>query len=129
MEMDDQDRKMAIKLQAAFLNRPSLTPKTGDFLRYPDGSLKRITYVWDDENGTPKHIQDYHWRGGSFYISEREGRGSMSHSGSLDTGISADRLRATTETMLGSCWFFHHGIAGAGRGVYTFVECPIWDVI
>ena len=57
------------------------SPKQGDFVRFADVVLRRISHVWLDENGSPDSIQTSD--GGSFYL----GDGYLSFSGSLFTSV------------------------------------------
>jgi hypothetical protein len=121
---DEQDNAIAEERQAAFLNRQEI--KSGDFIRFPDGTLKRVAHVWKDENDKPESIQPTMYEAGrdwSFYL----GEGWMSFSGSLNTGIAASHFRKTDELMQGTCWFFHHDYATAGGAVYYKINCRVWQ--
>jgi len=53
--------------------------------------------------------------------------GEASFSGILNPSISADSLSLTDEKEHGEFWFFHHGSAGAGRGVRFTVPCRVYE--
>lgn len=121
-QLDQQDTEIRNTREAAILAR--LDPKQGDFIRFADGSIKRIAHVWKDENDNPLYIQPTLYRGdSSFYL----GESYMSFSGSLDTGIDACHFARTNETMPGNVWFFRHDYARAHNGVYTTIQCPVWN--
>ena len=75
--------------------------RVGDWARQGK-ELSRVTHIWDKSfTGGGRHIQT---GGGltSFYL----GDGYISYSGSLDPGISEDKLRDTGELKDGRVWFF-----------------------
>jgi hypothetical protein len=118
--MDERDTEILNVRQAAFLARTE--PKQGDFVRFADGTLRRISHVWFDENGKASHIQTSH--GGTFYV----GEGYMSYSsGALFSSIEAGKFTRTGEIIAGRAWFFHHDLACAGGGVDVIVNCPVWE--
>ena len=123
MTLDPQDQLILIERQAMFTARTE--PKQGDFIRFADGSIKRIARVWHDENGNAEHIQPTTGNGNgiSFYI----GEGYMSFSGGLDSGIDAAKFTRTNETMEGRAWFFHHDWAKAHNGIEVVITCPVWE--
>lgn len=91
-------------------------PRVGDFVRFADGALARIAYLWPDD------FQPTCERFGaaSFYLGGhmRDGRGAyVSHSGSLDPGVPRHTLTPTAELLDGSVWIFDQDIAGAHRDV------------
>lgn len=120
--LDQQDQSILQARQASFT--AIAEPKQGDFIRFANGTIKRIAHVWADENGKAETIQPTMYRGdSSFYL----GDGYMSFSGSLNTGIPAAKFHRTSETMPGSAWFFHHDYATAHNGVNVTVNCPVWE--
>lgn len=93
-------------------------PRTGDFVRFPTGEIERFSHDWEDAFQTsPIHA-------GSFYLHDH-GQGSFS--GSLNPAIPADSLSLTDEKKDGEFWFFHHGHAGAGRGVRFSIPCRVYE--
>ena len=121
-KLDERDQKIMDERQAAFLARTE--PKQGDFIRFKDGTVKRIAHVWTDENGKATHIQPTMYNGdSSFYM----GEGYMSFSGSLNPSIDAAKFTRTNEIMQGWAWFFHHDFATAHNGIDVLVNCPVWE--
>jgi len=119
--LDERDQTIFEERQAAFMARTE--PKQGDFIRFRNGTIKRIAHVWTDQEGRAESIQPTMYKGdSSFYL----GEGYMSFSGSLNSGIDASRFTRTNETMLGAAWFFHHDLARASNGVSVQVTCPVW---
>jgi hypothetical protein len=119
--IDERDTAILEKRQAEFLKNDK--PKQGDFIRFADGTLRRVTHVWT-ENNKPELCQtNENASDGSFYL----GNGFMSYSGGLLSGVQADTLTRTQEIIKGAAWFFHHDFATAGGGVYITVDCPVWE--
>lgn len=114
--LDDRNRGIASEIEAA---RETFTgqPRVGDFVRLPDGRMKRCA----SETGYGMQLCD----GGSFSITTG-GRASMS--GSLDPSQLWEYFCDTGETQPGRFWFFSHGIAGAGRGVDVYLPCRVYDL-
>lgn len=92
------------------------TPRCGDFVRFADGHLERISHVWDDGVQTSE--------GGSFYL----GSGYVSFSGGLNPAIPMDELQLSSENHSGSCWFFHHDYFTAHNGIRAEIAFRIYDV-
>ena len=123
MNLDERDNDILRERQIAFTARTKAKP--GDFIRFPDGTIKRIAHVWTDENGKAEDIQPTTGSGDiSFYL----GDGYMSYSGGLDQSIGACKFTRTGETMKGRAWFFHHDYAQAHNGIDVMVDCPVWEV-
>lgn len=121
MTLDPQDQKILIERQAMFTARTE--PKQGDFIRFADGSIKRMAHVWK-YIGEESDIQPTAGRGDqSFYL----GEGYMSFSGGLDSAIPAHKFTRTNETMPGWCWFFHHDWPKAHNGINVQILCPVWE--
>jgi hypothetical protein len=96
-------------------------PRVGDFVRMPDGTLRRFTYAW------PDGLQTTMQSGGTigFYLGRR---GGVSYSGGLDRTIPLERIVSTDEVRVGWFWFFHHDVSGAGRGVEVKALCRVYSV-
>jgi hypothetical protein len=88
-----------------------LGPRVGDFVRFADDIVRRISYIWTDEHGEAFNVQTS--EDGSFYL----GNGYVSFSGSLHDGVKPHTLRDSGRKMLGSVWFFHHDQRMAHNGV------------
>jgi hypothetical protein len=97
----------------------------GDFVRFADGVVRRVSYIWpdisdDDSHHRPGSIQTTD--GGSFYL----GDGYVSFSGSLYIGVPFNTLTNTGDTHDGQAWFFHHDHACADNGVYFTTKFRVW---
>ena len=114
--MDKRDEELLKQRSATFLERKYI--KSGDFVRFADGTIRRVSHVWTDE---PVGIQTSD--NGSWYL----GNGYMSFSGGLFCPIPAASMTRTDETMSGACWFFHHDFAYRDNGIYTSIPCPVWN--
>ncbi len=90
-------------------------PRIGDFIKFADGVMHRISYDWDGGLQTCDK--------GSFYI---DGSGHADFSGGHYPIIDLANIETTTELMDGDFWFFHHDIRGAHRGVYCKAPCRIF---
>lgn len=120
--MDERDHVILKERAAAFLARREV--KQGDYIRFNDGVLRRVSHVWKDENNQPESVQTADARfGSSFYL----GTGYMEFSGGLYSGIPAGTLTRTEELIDGACWFFHHDYVTAHNGVYGSIPCPVWN--
>lgn len=104
------DKASALRLQIKGL-------AIGDYVLFPTGELERFSHDWGDDIQTSP--------GGSFYLLE-DGRGSLS-AGGLNPTIPASSVEQIPGvTLMGRFWFFHHAIAGAGRGVYVDCVCRVF---
>jgi hypothetical protein len=117
IDPDERDAEIATKLIAAFNANPR--PRVGDFVRMGDGSLERISHDWRDSFQTTDGKF-----GASFYLSE----GSASFSGGLKPSIPAQIFVDTGLKREGTFWFFHHGQAGAYRGVGVAFPCRVYKL-
>jgi hypothetical protein len=90
-------------------------PRIGDVVDFDDGTSGIFSHDWGDS------IQ---WsEGGSIHLNAG---GGGSFSGGLNPPIFKGGLIATGETRLKRFWFFHHGSAGAHRGVDVLVPCRVY---
>lgn len=92
-------------------------PRMGDFVRFPNGEIERLSHDWDADFQTSPI-----WAG-SFFL---HSHGNGGFSGGLNPAIPADSLSLLEEVMEGKFWFFHHNMAGAGRGVYFTAACRVY---
>lgn len=90
----------------------------GDFLRFKDGSLMRVTVLYDND------LQFNY--GGSFHLSSN---GHCSFSGTCGNLLPISDFAPTDETEEGSAWIFSQGRSGGGRGVYFRVPFKVWEQI
>lgn len=89
--------------------------RVGDYLQYKD-VLVRFSYDHGESLQTSE--------GGSFYL----GKGYLSYSGGLNSGIDRDKLEDTGVTKKGVVWFFDKDIWGAGRGVNFEMEFRVFKI-
>ncbi len=110
--LDERDRNILAERLSALDNVGG--QRVGDFVRFADGTLRRISYLWDNAAQTSD--------GGSYYL----GDGHVSMSGSLYPHVPFATLTLTDERRGGSVWFFHHDIWGAGRGVNATIPFRVY---
>jgi hypothetical protein len=121
-ELDERDQQILKEYQDAFLARTE--PKQGDWVRFSDGTMRRIAQVWKNEENKPDSIQTDHSKfGSSFYL----GNGYMSFSGGLFSGVPFSTFTRTNETKEANAWIFHHGHTQAHNGIFVKVLCPVWE--
>jgi hypothetical protein len=95
-------------------------PMVGDFVRYADGTERRVSHVWGAYEEHPASVQTSD--GGSFYL----GNGYASMSGSLYSGAPADSFTLTEDKKDGAVWIFHHNMARAGGGRPALIPFRIY---
>lgn len=114
VNLDEKDQEvLAVAVKARDAQEG---PRIGDFVLFPGGQLERFSHEWSDGIQTSP--------GGSFYLG-KQGNGSLS-CGGLNPAIHKGTLELTVAILPGSFWFFHHGVAGAGRGVYFEIPCRVF---
>lgn len=111
--LDERDQALAEKIKTAWLARPGM--RVGDFVRWPNGEIRRCSHDWDDSMQTSKT--------GSFYIGADAG---VSFSGGLQPPNPKTFFKLTNEVIDGEFWFFSHGRAGAGRGKDVMLPCRVY---
>lgn len=93
---------------AKFYADDGKTPRLGDFVELPDGSMRRLCAQWPGEfQVTPTETS------GCFNIDG----GSIDYSGSLEPCVDATRLRFDWRYRLGQVWFFKDGMPAAHAGI------------
>lgn len=117
-EFDERDEEIRQECLAAIDEKDG--PRVGDFVRYANGDIERIAYIWDAGDGKPHTVQTS--KGGSFHL----GKYGVSMSGSLNHGCMSDTLTLTEEKRDGAVWFFHHGWAQAHNGVSTTIPFRVY---
>lgn len=93
-------------------------PRLGDFVRFEDGSLKRIT-VWRDghmQAGAPENAGFFLWRGGFTEVV-----------GFCGDQIDPARLQRLDESMDGKVWTFRNGDVQPGGRVDTKVPFRVYS--
>ena len=91
-------------------------PRVGDFVRFADGRLERISHIWNDGVQTSES--------GSFYL----GKGYCSFSGSLNPLIPSAELEYRADHKRGPVWFFHHDHWRASNGVHASMDFRVYEV-
>ena len=115
--LDEIDAAIAKRTKEAWMARSTTRPRTGDFFRLPDGTLKRFCKVTGRYAQTTTALRE------SYYIGVT---GDVSYSGSLEPGIDIEDLVFTADIVKGQFWFFHHGRSGPGRAVRIALHCEVW---
>lgn len=95
--------------------------RVGDFVRFADGTLRRVSHIWRDEQDRPESVQTSN--GGTYYL----GDGYVSMSGGLYRGVPASTLSLTAESRDGWVWFFHHDWTRAHNGVDVMVPFRVYE--
>lgn len=113
-QLDAQDQELVAA--AVLLRDQQPGPRMGDYVLFATGQLERFSHDW----GTTIQTSP----GGSFYLS-KSGIGSLS-CGGLNPGTPTHALEPTTAILPGRFWTFHHGIAGAHRGVDFDIPCRVF---
>ncbi|WP_313315493.1 hypothetical protein [Pulveribacter sp.] len=113
-QLDAKDQALLAGAVAARDLQPG--PRIGDYVLFATGQLERFSHDWDDALQTSP--------GGSFYLSSL-GEGSLS-CGALNPPTPKSRLQLSEASLPGAFWFFHHGLAGAGRGMHFEIACRVF---
>lgn len=106
-------------------------PIVGDVVRWIDGSLRRVCHRWSDSIGPNREGETF-----AEYQTSKTGRGSYfafdsghaSYSGTLEPPARGEFFVLTQDIVEQEFWFFSHGLAGAGRGVYCNLPCRVWEL-
>lgn len=111
--VDEKDEQIATQREAKRLKRKGI--QVGDII-IVNGKRRRVAYVHADRS-----VQ---WtEAGSHHIGS-DGYADMS--GGLESGLPSDEITATDEIAPARFWFFHHGFAGAHRGVQADIQTRVW---
>lgn len=114
---DEQDQQILKRREKQFLENKEL--KVGDFIRFGDGTLRRVAYVWSAEEVQTADPACALYLGEGGY---QEFSGTLYHSTPKGT-----QFTRTDTSMQGSVWIFHHHQVEAHHGVYSQCYCPIWE--
>lgn len=95
-------------------------PRVGDFVRFADGTLRRISYHWRDDEGWDGGCQTSD--AGSYYL----GNYGVSMSGGLFPCVPTESLTLTDEQRDGAVWIFHHDVHRAHNGVHASVPFRVY---
>ena len=102
-----------------------LGARVGDWIREPDGRMSRATHEWNQNGEMSEIIQHGGGEHGQYYL----GKGYLSYSGGLDTGIKKNQLKQTDEMKLGKVWFFKDDYHTAGNGIEYVVDFRVYEVL
>ena len=112
--LDSRDQALFVKFVAA---REKLDgPRIGDYLRFPTGELERFSHDLGDALQTSP--------GGSIFLNSA---GGCSFSGGLNPSTPLSAMSQLLANLPGTFWFFHHGLAEAGRAVYFNIDCRVYQ--
>ncbi len=116
-KFDERDAEIVATRAATLAANPI---NVGDFIRFADGTTRRVSYIWPGDDDAPGSIQTS--AGGSYYL----GDGYVSFSGALFIGVPFASLTDTGDTFDGDVWIFHHDHACAHNGVHTTIKFRVW---
>lgn len=119
-ELDEKDAEILARRVALLEERTA--PKVGDWVQFADGKMRRISHIWDWNDGDPAFPLAQTSDGGSYYL----GDGYVSMSGSLHPSVHTNTLTETGLRKMGSVWFFHHDYARAHNGIDTVIPFRVW---
>lgn len=112
VRVDSRDEEILQRRCAALDLREG--PRVGDWIDFADGIKRRISHVWDLEDGSEPDYQTSS-DGHGYYL----GDGYVSFSGTLYRSVPRSALTLTDERRLGHVWFFHHDWMQAHSAVYA----------
>jgi hypothetical protein len=112
--LDMEDLTILSDRYGLLVKRKPLVPHVGDFVRFADGTLRRVAHEWPDGVQTSDN--------GSFYLDI----GGISMSGGLYRTVPTDTLKMTLEIRDGDVWFFHHDFPTTGGGVPAVLGFHVW---
>lgn len=108
-------RNAAILADLANKYNEKTGPRIGDWLKMPYGLYTRFTHDWGDTMQTGL---------GSFHL----GKGYISYSGGLDSGLAKSDILPTNELKMGSVWFWKDGLSGADRGFHAEMAFRVFTI-
>jgi hypothetical protein len=118
--LDDKNLAILAERAAAYLTIQG--PRVGDYVKMPDGTLRRFTHDWGDKIQTTVGARHPCDGDASFYLCCP----GASFSGSLDPSISKAAIRDTGEKLPGAFWFFRDNYVTAHNGVGVRMPCTVW---
>jgi hypothetical protein len=119
LQADERDAAIVAERMARLDTRDE--PRVGDYVRFADGTLRRVSYHWRDDEGWDGGCQTSD--GGSFYL----GNAGCSFSGSLYSCVPTESLKLTSERLPGPVWIFHHDQHRAHNGVTFMPDFRVYD--
>lgn len=121
-QLDERDQGI-VERRTAWIDKMRREPGVGDWVDFADGVSRRISYVWEFEDGWKAQTSD----GGSFYLGGGSNGAYVSFSGSLYSTVPTHTFDLTFERRPGRVWFFHHDSHTAGGGVDTMIDFKVWE--
>lgn len=124
--LDEKDRNLRaerIGARARLIAAAPDRPLVGDFARFADGTLRRISHVWQWDDDPIELIQTS--TDGSWHLCES---GHISMSGSLFGGLKPDLFSLSGNWETGDVWFFHHNWWKAHNAVHTRLQFRVFTV-
>ena len=97
--------------------------RVGDWIREQNGRITRATHDWNEPGKDTDTIQ----HGGSEHGQHYLGKGYLSYSGGLDTGIKKCQLKPTGEIKQGKVWFFIDDNHIAHNGIEYMVDFRVFE--
>jgi len=114
----DYERNKAIYDQMLAKRKEYTKILQGDWLKGSNDVFLRVAHVWPD-----RVVQPADTGGGSHCIGPN---GGSSMSGSLQAGVSLDKITPTEEFKDAYFWFFLNNSSGAHRGVDCIIPVRVW---
>jgi len=94
-------------------------PLVGDYVILASGDVQRLAYAYHDRFQVT--VPSFRC---SFHLHDV---GTMSCSGAFPASVRRADLVLTGYRRSASCWMFHHGRSGGGRGVDAIVPVNVWQ--
>ncbi|WP_414462365.1 hypothetical protein [Hyphomicrobium sp. DY-1] len=113
------DEKDAELLAAAIRYRAfHFRPLVGDYVVLADGTVQRLAYAYTDRFQVT--VPSFRC---SFHLHDV---GTMSCSGAFPGSVMKADLQHQGYRRSASCWMWHHGRSGGGRGVDAIMPVAVW---
>lgn len=96
-------------------------PLVGDYVILASGGVHRLAYAYPDRFQVT--VPSFRC---SFHLHDV---GTMSCSGAFPGSLRRADLVFTGYRRSASCWMFHHGRSGGGRGVDVIVPVNVWQEV
>lgn len=93
-------------------------PLVGDYVILASGTVQRLAYAYHDrfQVTTPTFTCNFHLHD----------VGTMSCSGAFPGSVLKADLQPQGYRRSASCWMWHHGRSGGGRGVDAIIPVAVW---
>lgn len=121
--LDEKDLTILKNITDRWIAR-GFGPRVGDFVYFPGEEFPRRFNMATKEHMQTTVARSHPCNGdASFHITSN---GYADFSGSLDHPIPIADLVFNGESRTGTFWFWHHGMAGAHRGVTGEMPCRVY---